>query len=756
MKRGRKRGDELWIVYISTFPPRKCGIATFTEDLTHSLDEMFAPTIKSKVVAMNPDEVVRYNYPRRVISQITQTRQQEYIEVAEQINRLDEVQMVNIQHEFGIFGGEWGSHLMAFLEALSKPVAINFHTVLPDPGAELRQTVLALAERVDAVIVMTGLSKKILIEEYGIAGEIIHVIPHGIHPHPYTSSDHTKAALGFSGKVVLSTFGMLSRNKGLEYVIEALPEVVSRYPDFVYIILGATHPTVLKEEGESYRNYLIQRIYDLGLYDHVKLYNKYFPLDMVLSFLRATDIYIAPSLDPAQAVSGTLSYALGTGRPVISTAFAQAREAVAEDMGILVDFRNPKAYTDAILRLLESEKRRLDMGMKAYFKTRPMTWPNVAVRYARVFSGCAQGMEGIGDMKILPKIKLDHLIRLTDTFGIIQFAKFSKPDEKSGYTLDDNARALAAAAIYYGKLHSESNTQPTSPERLQRQLLRLMETYLGFISFVSRADGHFQNFVDEDRTPNRMLNEQNNPEDAVGRALYALALTTTIGSIPKGIRTRAYGLLRNEVRKGIRFQSPRAIAGYIKTLQLLVDKHMEMEGIDLEGTLREYCDKLASLYERTSTADWPWFEHYLTYANGVLPEALLLGYKVTGEANYLQVGKESLDFLIKECFSTGRYLPIGQDGWYRKGEKRNLFDQQPEDVAAMVCALGTCYELLRDEDYLHLMYRAFYWFLGDNSLGQMVYDRVTGGCYDGVGKRAVNLNQGAESTIVYLLARLAF
>ncbi len=745
--------DKLSIVYVSTFPPRVCGIATFTEDLTHAMDEMLAPAVTSRIVAMNRNDVVRHEYSRKVILQINQDNQEEYTETALRINQMDEVRLVSIQHEFGIFGGKRGSHLIPFVQALRKPLAITFHTILPDPDEELYSTVRSLAESASAIIVMTNLSKGILYQQYAIPQKKIKVIPHGIHPYPYTSSRQAKMTLGYSDKVVLSTFGLIGRSKGLEYVIDALPQVVRKFPDFVYTIFGATHPTVLEKEGESYRNFLIEKIYSLGLYDHVKLYNRYSPLSELLRFLEATDIYISPSLEPNQAVSGTLSYALGMGRPAISTAFAQAREVVTDEVGILVDFRNPEAYADAILQLLENENLRLQLGQNAYFRTRNMTWPNVALQYAKVFSEYAQSLTKISDQKSLPRIKLNHLIHLTDSFGIVQFAKLTKRDVLSGYTLDDNASALAVAVLYYRKLRAFA--QNPSIAREKRQLLRLLNTYLDFIGFTAKPDGHFQNFVKADRTLDDALNKQTNLEEANARAIYALALTSTVGSLPKSIRQKAFDLLQKRMKSGISFSSPRAIARCIKALCVLMDGKVQIEGNDLEGMLRGQCDWLVELYQATSHADWQWFEGYLTYSNGVMPEALLQGYRTTGDERYLTVGKTALDFLIKKTFVGDIYMPVGQNGWYHQNGKHHYFDQQSEDVRSMVNALSAGYAVTGDEEYSRLMYRAFYWFLGDNSLNQVVYDRITGGCYDGVGRKEINLNQGAESTISYLLARLA-
>jgi hypothetical protein len=600
---------------------------------------------------------------------------------------------------------------------------------------------------------MTQHSKYILIEDYGIPEQRIRVIPHGIHDGTYTSSQRAKAALGFADKTVLSTFGMLNRGKGLEYVIEALPAVVDRYKDFVYIIFGATHPNILKTEGETYRNSLIEKIYNLGLADHVKMYNQYFPLPQLLQMLKATDIYIATSLDPNQAVSGTLSYALGMGRPVISTAFAQAKEDVTADVGILVDFGNPWAFADAIISFLGDKTGQINLGKNAYFKTRGWTWPNVAIKYAKYFSECAPDLVEVVERKSFPRVKLSHLVRLTDRFGIVQFADLSKPDSTSGYTVDDNARALMVVTLCYDRLrHGLLSRSIANREKL----LRLTNIYLDFISLASRADGYFNNYFNLNRTPDDKFNSQVNLEEATSRALYALALTSAIGSISSKIREKAFTILQEKVKRNTPFQSPRAISWYIKALCVLLEKNIEIQGIDLTGALGEHCDKLLSLYDSASSPQWQWFESYFTYSNALLSEALLQAYRVTGKDRYLYVGKTTLDFLIEKTFREGIFMPIGQDGWYYRDGKRNHFDQQPEEVMTMVYALKVCYSITKDEHYGRLLYRAFNWFLGGNSIEAIMYDRTTGGCYDGVGRQNINLNQGAESTISYLLARLNF
>ncbi len=744
---------EYQIVYVSTFPPRICGIATFTQDLTNAMDAMLAPTVTSRIAAMNPHQAAYYRYPQKVIFQINQDNPEEYITTAEKINQMDSVQLVSIQHEFGIYGGERGTNIIPFMQELTKPVCVTFHTVLPKPDDHLLVTVNRLVDNASAVIVMTNTSKEILIKEYTVPKKKIEVIPHGIHSQPYTSSEQIKKRLGYSDKTVLSTFGLISRSKGLEYVIEALPKVVSEYPDFVYIIFGATHPAVLHQEGESYRRYLIERINSLGLVDHVKLYNRYFPLKEMLNFLRATDIYISTSLEPNQATSGTLSYALGMGRPVISTAFAQAKEVITNEVGLLVDFKSPDAYADAIIRLLKDGDLQIQMGKNAYFRTRNWTWPNVAIQHSRIFAEQAPSLAQISDQKSLPRIKLDHLIHLTDKFGIVQFAKLAKRDISSGYTLDDNARALAVVSLYWSKLGSL--TPRPSGTKPKRVLTELINTYLDFISFVACPDGHFLNYVKADRTLDDSQNSQINFEESNARAIFALTQTTSTTSLSKPIKRKALELLQKRYNYGFSFTSPRAISLCIKSLCLIINRKIAIEGINPDEVLRKQSDRLIELYQATRHDEWRWFESYLTYSNGVMPEALLLVYDTTKDKRYLKIGKTTLDFLIEKSFINGIFMPIGQDGWHHKNKRRNKYDQQPEEVRAMVYALRAGYMVTGNAEYHQLMRKTFNWFLGDNSLHQIVCDQTTGGCFDGVGRTGINLNQGAESTVSYLLARLA-
>lgn len=786
--------NTLKIVYLSTFPPRECGIATFTADLTDAMDNLLESVIESRIAAVNTDDISRYNYSRKVIFQIDQNSQQEYVKTAEEINAMDDVKLVNIQHEFGIFGGEYGSYLLAFLDTLKKPSVITFHSVLPLPNSGLYDIVRSIAEKASGLVAMTNLSKEILNREYGISEEKISVIPHGIHSAIYTSHVKQKYVLSFFKRTNLLTFGFLSRGKGIEYVIEALPKVVEAYPDFVYIILGVTHPGVLKKEGESYRNFLIEKVRALDLSSNVNFYNEYADIDKLLQCLKATDLYISTSLDPNQAVSGTLSYALGSGSPVVSTPFAQAKELVTSETGILVNFKDSDSYAEAIIKLLKEPKLREQLGKNAYFRTRKMTWDNVALEYSKLFSKYSSDISKLSEYKKIPRINLSHMFRLTDDFGIIQFAKLSLPDISSGYTLDDNARALIVVCLYYDEL-GKSIKKPYL-DKQKTELVNRMKIYLNFIEFLlgPNSDGQggnegiFHNYVKADRTIDIELGKKENLDDANGRAMWALSVAASVASLPANIKNKALSLLKKRIEKHKMFESPRATAFYIKGICLLLKRTKEIEGngLDMSGSkplsllhplrraedekekglsdewrvkaekiLIVLCDRLVSLYRGVSSEDWQWFEDYLTYSNAVLPEALILGYEYTRNSDYFDTGIKTLDFLISHTFIDGICMPIGQDGWHHRMGKRRYFDQQPEDTSAMTCALATAYSVIGKDFYKKLMNEAFNWFLGDNSIKQVVYDRTTGGCYDGLGESHINLNQGSESTTSYLLARLA-
>lgn len=721
--------NECDIVFLSSYPPRECGIATFTKDLMSSINQRLPKDIKTGVIAMNSNGVNIYNYPQEVIYQIRDTDMNDYIEAARQINESPRIKLVNIQHEFGLFKGTWGDYLLAFLEIVNKPVVITFHSILPNPDSKLKKIVRAICEKVEEVVVMTNKGIEILRGTYHVNAPI-HLIPHGIPKISFTDSAVEKSRLGYDGKVILSSFGMISSGKGYEYVIESLPKIVKKYPELLYLIIGETHPIVRKEDGEKYRNFLSDKIKELGLEKNVKFYNKYLTIDEIVQYLKATDIYISSGTNPNQITSGTLSYAMGCGRAVISTSFLHARDVINEERGTLVDFRNSKSFEKAIMNLLEKPELRKSMEKNSYYYTRPMTWPNVAMHYCDVFDKYLELKER--EVESLPEIDTSHLIRLTDNFGVIQFAVQSEPDGNSGYTLDDNARAILVCTKHYEKFR-------------EFKQLDLMRTYLNYIKYVQRKDGRLYNLVSKDKNINGWS------EDAHGRAIWVLGYLISSPNIPEDFKRDAEVIIRRAILASDKISSPRSLAFIIQGLYYY---NSIANSARIRKHIEQFANTLVGLYKISSNPSWKWFEAYMTYANSKLPEALLYAYLSTGKREYLDIGLESLNFLISKTFQKDLFVPVGQRGWYPQEGEKSVYDQQPIEASYMVQSLILAYKISRDEKYKKCALEAFQWFVGKNTLNQMVYDSTTGGCYDGIGEKAINLNQGAESTISYLLARL--
>jgi len=728
--------EKMWIVFLTTYPPRECGIATFTSDLLKSFDQLFVPREETKVIALNTDVLQTYNYPAKVILRISENQPNDYLVAAKKLNALPHVKLVSIQHEFGIFGSDYGKNILIFLKEIKKPVAITFHTVLPEPNEQLKNIVCQIAEHVERINVMTNNSKELLKTDYGISEEKIKIIPHGIHALPYTDGKTTRALLKLNGKRVLSTFGLLNKGKGIEYAIAALPKILKTHPNVIYLVVGATHPIVLKNVGEEYRNELIKQAYDLGVEDHVLFYNEYLATEELLKFLQATEIYLSLSQNPDQAVSGTLTYALGAGRPVISTPFAQAKELITPELGALIKFNDSEVLAQEVIALLSDREKLTNMNKAAYFRTRGMTWPNVALSYMREFTELSP--ELAKKEKNLPAIKLQHLRKLTNNFGIYQFAILDEPDPNWGYTLDDNARALAVVALYR-RLHKSKYDE------------NLANIYLKFLEHAVKPTGGFKNYFTNEEKSHQARNLDENLEDSEARALWSLAIAAT-SKLPTKLKQRASLLLNNQYEKFTKVESPRAIAFHIKALVTWLTLGKNGKAMNL---VINYANFLLDRFNDNNSADWQWFEQSLTYSNAVLPEALLLAYKATGNYDYFKAGKTALDFLISQSFQGEVCEPVGQSGWFKRGETKKIYDQQPEEVSSLVMALRTMFDLSEDIFYQEKMLQAFNWFLGNNALNQVVYSQMTGGCYDGIGEREINLNQGAESTISYLLARLA-
>lgn len=722
------------IVILSTFPPRECGLATFATYVKTALRDDFGDNCEVRGIAMSREADRHIQYPDFVYRQIRQNELADYVAAAEEINRDPDVKLVYVQHEFGIFGGEFGAHLLAFTGTLTKPIVVTCHTVLPEPPPRMREVVSELARQAARLITMTETSRRLMIDVYGVEPSKLTVVSHGIMPMAYEDQTAAKAALGFAGRTTLLTFGLLSEGKGIEYVIESLPAVVSRHPEALYLIVGVTHPEIVAREGEVYRERLTARVHELGLDSHVHWHNKFVTDEKLQQFLHATDIYVATSLNPNQAVSGTLSFAMGSGRAVVSTAFAQAKEIVTDETGLLVGFQDPSAYATAINTLLDDPERRVRMGSEAFVRTRYMTWPNVGLVMMRIFAECEPEFNKV--RLVTPPIKMTHLERLTDDFGILQFSVRNVPDPNSGYAVDDQARALIAAVRHFARFGDPA-------------VLALAKVYLGFLSRAGRPS-NFTGLFGVDRQP--VETPSVNEDDAKGRLIMAMASVVATNGLPSDIHEPTWTLLNEWLDAEPDFKSTRAAAFLV--IGLVAAVRAGAADPRLKALITHHCDHLASLYERERGDGWEWFEPCISYSNGAICEALLAGGALLGNERWLAAGRKTLDFLIGMTFLDGRYVAVGQSHWCRRGEPRSFFDQQPEDVATMVSALAARAAIDPAGPYAELQRTAFEWFLGRNTLGQFVYNVATGGCYDGLGQHAVNLNQGAESTVCYLIARL--
>lgn len=719
------------ICFMGNYPPKECGIATFTKDLVTSMNHAFNPKLRSRVIALNdPDS--HYNYDNKVILEMNRDSIEHYKKMAETINNSPDHRLVCIQHEFGIFGGEYGDQLLYFLDHVKKPVAVTFHSVLPNPDEYRKKVVKRIAEKASAIIVMAQAAVEILNRDYGIERSKIYVIHHGTPNARFVPPETYKKKLNIDTKrTVILTFGLLSRGKGIEYMIKSLPPLVKKYPEILYIILGETHPNVRRQEGESYRNELTQLIKDLGLEENVKFHNKYVTLKNLVEYILACDIYAFTNLEEAQITSGTLAYATSCGRPVVATPVIYAKELLEQDRGIVIkEFRNPEAFTDSLDKLLADKNYRNNMSEAAYAFGRQMIWPNVARRHLSVFNRVVQLREET--TKKFPALKIEYLKKLTDSFGCLQFAKSTTPDKNSGYTVDDNSRALMAST-----LHNKLTNSRVSHN--------LSKKYLNFLEISQEKDGNFNNIFMKKNEP---LNKFSN--DAFGRALWSLGFVLE-KTKNKKIYAKAKVIFEKAYKRINKVDSLRAKAFIIMGLYHAYKAKPENRYLE---KIKKISKELVEAYNENSTEEWQWFEDQLTYDNAKLPESLFLAYSITKNESYREVAEKTLHFLSDITFQEDELHPIGQNGWFKQQGRRSYFDQQPIDAAAMVHAYLAAYIATEDKHYHEKAVLAFNWFLGKNHLKQMLYDEGTGGCFDGLGKHSLNLNQGAESTIAYLVSRL--
>lgn len=722
------------ILFVTSYPPRECGIATYSQDLIKSLNNKFITSFAITVCALEAG-YSNYDYPEEVKYILDTSQSGHYTRLASYINRSRRIRIVFIQHEFGFFHGQEEAFIR-FIDELIMPVGVVFHTVLPAPDHRLKSKVQNITAVCQSIVVMTNNAARILMEDYEIPRRKITVIAHGTHLVPHLSESFLKEKYGLKDRKVLTTFGLLGSGKNIETTLEALPAIIKSTPEVLFLILGKTHPEVVKQEGETYRNMLKEMVRKLGVQDHVRFINSYLSLTELLEYLQLTDIYLFTSKDPNQAVSGTFAYAMSCACPIISTPIPHAREVLTEDTGIIIDFQNPAQLAESVIRLFSDDQLRRNLSTNSLQKIVSTAWENSAVAHARLF-------EEMGDGRIIlsyhqPDINLNHLKRMTTDVGIIQFSKINQPDIESGYTLDDNARALIAMCMYF---------QLTGDE----ESISYIRKYLNFIKICQNPNGSFLNYLDK----NIRFTDQNrtvNLDDANGRAVWALGyVVSSIGVLPAEIVSEAETIFEKSQAHLSQIHSTRAMAFLIKGLYMNYIALRNSEDIIL---LKLLADRLVQMFKHESDKDWEWFEGYLTYANSILPEAMLYAWLLTREPVYRDIAVSSFNFLLSHTFNENGIEVISNRSWFLKGEDVGQFGEQPIDVAYTIMTLSVFYDAFRDEEYFRKMVTAFNWFLGNNRLRQIIYNPCTGGCYDGLEENNINLNQGAESTVSYLMARL--
>jgi glycosyltransferase involved in cell wall biosynthesis len=717
---------------MSSFPPTECGIATYTTDILNAISKGFSQTFtciqcdlkrgnqtgSASEYTLNPD--VR----------------EEYTKIAREINLDSTIKLVHIQHEFGLFGGSYGNYLIDFLKVINIPVVFTFHTVLSGPHEELRAVVKELAFYATSIIVMTRSSMKILEEEYQIDLQKIEYIPHGIHLVKWVNTNKLKEKNGFKGRLLLSTFGLLGSGKGIETALKALPEIIRHRPEVLYLVIGKSHPNNIKNDVDEYRNYLLGLVDELKISRNVIFINRYLKLPKLLELLGATDIYLFTSKDPNQAVSGTFSYAMSCACPIIATSIPHTREILTQDAGYIINIGDHEKLAKNCIELLSNRKLRKLMSFNAFLKANAYSWENTSVKHSFLYHKILKSSLPI--KFDYPEIKLDHFKTLTTNSGIIQFSKMDIPDLNSGYTLDDNARALIAICMHYQLFKNKED-------------LKYIGIYLNFIERCQLAQGTFVNYIDKNDNVH-FKNDHVNLEDSNSRAVWALGVVISMKDIlPAKIGKKALTcfLKCSQWIKGV--HSPRSI-GY--TIKGLYNYQISIPENQIRTNIEDLADKLITRYDINREKNWEWFEEYLTYANSILPEAMLYAYLSTGKESYKRVALQTFDFLLSKMFVDGQLRVISNKGWCQKGSEANRYGEQPIDVFCLIQTLDIFYKTFNIPQYKSLMQKAFGWFLGDNHLSQIVYNPLNGGCGDGLEKENVNLNQGAESTVCYLMARL--
>jgi glycosyltransferase involved in cell wall biosynthesis len=731
------------IAFVGDYLPRKCGIATFTHDLRNAVGGQY-PAIECAVVPVDDIEG-GYDYPAEVRFEIQEQELASYRRAADFLNFAN-VDVVCLQHEFGIYGGPAGGHVLALMRDLRVPVVSTLHTVLQSPNDDQRRVMQRLCELSARVVVMAERSKTFLLDVYKVPAEKIDLIPHGIPDMPFVDSSFFKDQFDVEGKFVALTFGLLSPNKGIESVLQAMPKVIAESPDFVYIVLGATHPNLVREHGEIYRLSLERLAQQLGIQKHVIFYNRFVELRELTEFIGAADIYITPYLNEAQAVSGTLAYAYGCGKAVVSTPYWHAAELLADDRGVLVPFGDSEAIARAVIDLANDDTRRTGMRKRAYLVGREMIWSHVAHMYMESFQRARHGRAATlaktravrtldAEPPQFPQMRFEHLLQMTDSTGVIQHATYSIPNFEEGYCLDDNARGLVLTVLL----------EELGVDSIDIQ--RAGTSYAAFLNFAfDNSTGRFRNFLSFDR---HWL-EDAGSDDSVGRAAWAVG--ACIGRTKRrAFHAWAAQLFEPAVNAVVETTSPRAWAF------ALIGIHEYFRRMSGDRLMNQHRDtltaRLIELFEKNATDNWPWFEPTATYDNAKIPHALILSGRWTNNQQAIDIGLRSLRWLADvQRAPAGHFRPIGSEGFFALGQPPAQFDQQPLEAQSMVSAAIEAFRATNDPFWMTQARMAFEWFTGRNDLGVPVCEPSSGGCCDGLHADRVNQNQGAESTLAYLQA----
>ncbi len=729
------------LAFIGTYPPRECGIGTFTNNLFNSMlvnNKSRKYGHEGFVVALNDNELT-YKYPNEVKLTVRQEHQEDYLQAAKYINQSG-VDLCILEHEFGIFGGQSGLYILPLLHRLEVPLVVTLHTILKSPSYNEKAILEEICKMASKIVVMSHKAIEFLVSIYNVPAEKIVLIEHGV-PDIQFNQDKSKKEFKLENKKVILTFGFIGRNKGIETVIKALPKVVENHPDVIYMILGKTHPNVLRHSGEEYRIYLTRLVKSLNLDKHVVFLSEFLDEQDLFKYLFASDIYITPYLNEAQITSGTLSYAVGVGSAVISTPYWHASELLAEGRGRFFDFNDSNGLTSILNELLDKPEVLNILRKKAREYGRKITWPKTGEKYISLVDDILKEeqkvivmQETVLDLLTIPKFSLAHINRLTDDTGIIQHAKFGIPNLKEGYCLDDNARALLMVLMAYRQMKDE-------------RALELSPIYLSYIHYMQNPDGTFRNFLSFSRN---FLDEVGS-EDSFGRTIWALGYL--LGNAPNDAYYQTGKMVFFNASPNFeKLKSIRSIANTMIGISYYLKSNPSDDS--MTERLRNLAYTLIRSFEKNETSDWKWFESLLAYDNGMLPLALLHSAEILNDEKITKAALESMDFLTKHTLRDNYLSIIGNEKWYKKDGERSVFAQQPIDAMAMVLMYHQAFHLTKDKDYLTKLYSSFLWFLGENDLRMSLYDFETKGCCDGFESYGVNRNQGAESSLAYLISHL--